>query len=65
MPHLPAIKGESFKIIILIMIGWTCFSGADAITKYLASSYNPSVIITLGAMINCTIVSFYPRRRRV
>ena len=64
MSHLPVLKGESLKLIILIMIGWTCFSAADVITKYLAASYNPSVIIVLGAIINCTIVSLWILKQR-
>ena len=64
MSNLPILKGESLKIIILIMMGWTCFSGADTITKYLAASYNPSVIITLGALINCTIISLWILKQR-
>lgn len=53
------LKGESLKIILLITLGWTCFSGADAITKYLALSYNPSVIITLGAIVNVIVIALW------
>ena len=56
MSHL---KGESLKIIAIIMIGWTCFSIADVITKHLSASYNPSVIVVLGAVVNCLVISLW------
>ncbi len=51
------LKGESLKIIAIIMIGWTCFAFADAFIKHLSASYNPSLIAAYGAGINVIILS--------
>jgi S-adenosylmethionine uptake transporter len=56
---MPALKGESLKIILISLLGWTCFSTGDVITKHLSASYNPSVIVTLGAIVNCLIIALW------
>lgn len=47
MSHL---KGESLKIIMIIMLGWTGFAFADATSKYLSQSYDPSLILLFGGL---------------
>jgi drug/metabolite transporter (DMT)-like permease len=48
------MKGESLKIILIILCGWTCFSFADASTKYLSENYDSAFIISLGALFSTT-----------
>ena len=61
MSHL---KGESLKIILIILVGWTCFSCADVVTKYLSATYNPSVIVAIGSFFNLTLLSLWILRDR-
>lgn len=48
MPHL---KGESLKIILIILIGWSCFSFADATSKYLTQDMSPAVLLAYNGLI--------------
>ena len=48
-------QGESLSIILIILFGWTCFACADATSKHLTQSYNPSFIITVGALWNSAL----------
>ncbi len=52
MPSAPTIKGEKLSIIFLFLLGGAIFSIADALTKYMTVSYDPSFIIALGAGLN-------------
>ncbi len=47
MSHL---SGESLKIILIILLGWSCFSFADSTTKYLAQNINTSHILTFSGL---------------
>jgi len=60
MSHL---KGESLKIIAIILLGWTAFAFADAFTKHLSISYNPSLIATVGSAVNVLILSIVIMKR--
>ena len=51
------LKGESPKIIALILLGWTLFSFADANTKNLAETFNPSFLTAFVAGFNAIIVA--------
>jgi drug/metabolite transporter (DMT)-like permease len=54
MSHL---TGESLKIIMIILMGWSCFSFADVVLKYIAQSYNPSLIAVVGCSVSVIILS--------
>jgi len=47
MSHL---KGESLKIIMIIMLGWTGFAFADATSKSLSTNYDPSLILLFSGL---------------
>lgn len=48
MSHL---SGESLKIILIILLGWSCFSFADMTSKFLTQTYSPAFIIAFNAMM--------------
>jgi drug/metabolite transporter (DMT)-like permease len=53
---IPALEGESLKIILISLLGWTCFSTGDVITKDLASNYNPSMVAVIGAIFSIPLL---------
>ncbi len=59
MPHLPHLTGESFKIIIIMLIGWTSFAFGDVMSKFLTQSYPPSLVVTYSAIVGITILGSY------
>lgn len=59
MSNLLPSKGESLKIILIILLGWTFFSFVDVTNKYLSQTYTPSLIIVIGATINFTFISLW------
>ena len=48
MSHL---RGESLKIILIILLGWSCFTFGDTIAKHLTQNHSPALILTLGSVI--------------
>jgi len=56
MSHL---KGESLKIIIIIMMGWSGFAFADATSKHLSKSYDPSLILLFGGLFSGSALVFW------
>ncbi len=59
MPHLPTLKGESLKIIAILILGWILFSFADASSKNLTQSYSAAYIVSITAMLNLFLVSLW------
>ncbi len=55
MSLIAPIKGESLKIIMIILLGWTTFSFCDAGAKYLSQTYSPAYLVTMGAIMNFTL----------
>ena len=49
MPHL---KGESLQIILIILLGWSCFAFADTTTKYLSNDFSPTLILTFSGLFS-------------
>lgn len=47
------IKGESLRIILIILLGWSCFSFADATSKYLTQDqeFSPSLLLAYNGLI--------------
>ena len=56
MPNKSPLEGENIKIILIMLLGWTCFSLADANAKNLSAGYDPSLIITLTASFNFIVI---------
>lgn len=59
MSHLPHLKGESLKIILIILLGWSCFSFADTTTKYLSENvegFHPASLLTFGGLVSSTLI---------
>ena len=50
------LKGESLKIIFIILLGWTGFALADATTKHLSGEYNPAFILTFGGLFSGSVL---------
>lgn len=44
------IKGESLKIIFIVLVGFSCFSFADMTSKFLTAYYSPSFIVAFNAL---------------
>ncbi len=59
MSALPTLKGESLKIIAILILGWTVFSFTDASSKHLTQSYSASHIISITAILNLTLVTLW------
>lgn len=59
IPHLPHLKGESLKIILIILLGWSSFSFADTISKFLTASYPPALLITITAALGSILLSLW------
>lgn len=51
MSPLPPLKGESLKIIFIIILGWSSFAFADTTSKSLTQDFQPSFIILFNAFI--------------
>ena len=49
MQHL---KGESLRIILIILLGWSFFSFADGTTKHLSHEFQPALILTFGGLFS-------------
>lgn len=45
------LSGEKLKIILIILLGWSCFSFADMTSKFLTQTYSPSFIIAFNALM--------------
>ncbi len=58
MPHLPHLnlKGESLKIILIVLLGWSCFSFADASTKHLTEEFPPAFLLTFSGLFNSILL---------
>lgn len=54
---MPQLSGESFKIITIIILGWTGFALADATSKYLSAEYDPSLILLVSGIFGAVILS--------
>lgn len=52
----PSLKGESLKIIAIMLVGYTAFSFCDAGAKYLTQTYSPSYLVTMGAIMNASLM---------
>jgi len=50
------LKGESLKVISIILLGWTAFSFADASSKYISQSYDPSLILMFGSLFSGLLI---------
>jgi len=59
MPKLTALKGESLKIILIIMLGWSGFSFADTTSKYLSQDFDPSLILTFSGFFSGGLLILY------
>jgi S-adenosylmethionine uptake transporter len=58
--HIPeSDRGESWLIILTILIGWTGFSFADITSKYLTQDYAPSLILAIHAALALIILSVW------
>jgi drug/metabolite transporter (DMT)-like permease len=64
MPHVPHLTGESLKIIIIMLIGWTSFAFGDVMSKFLTQSYEPSLVVTYSAIVGVIILSTYIYRKK-
>lgn len=64
MSHKSPLEGESLKLILIIIIGWTAFSLADVNAKFLSESYPASVIISFTATLNFILLSFWIFKQR-
>lgn len=64
MSHKLSLEGESLRLILIIVIGWTAFSLADVNAKFLSERYEASVIITFTATINFILLSFWILKQR-
>ena len=53
MSHL---KGESLRIILIILAGWSLFSFADITTKYLSTDFNAPLILTFSGLLATSIL---------
>lgn len=53
------LKGESLKIIAIILLGWTFFAFADTTSKFLTQTHAPSLIITINAAISSTLLCLW------
>lgn len=49
---MPSLKGESLRIILIILFGWSCFTFADSLTKHLSVNFNPALILTFGGLLS-------------
>lgn len=59
MSHLQPLKGESLKIILIIMLGWSGFSFADATSKYLSQNFDPALILTFSGLFSGGLIILY------
>lgn len=61
---MKALEGEKLSIIILVLMGWTGFSLADATTKHLSQTYHPSSILLFGGTVSfiCLVLWIYTQR---
>ena len=53
MSHL---KGESLRVILIILAGWSFFSFADISTKYLSTDFNAPLILTFSGLLATSIL---------
>lgn len=58
MSSLP-LKGESLKIILIVILGWSGFSFADAITKYLTAGFSPALILVFSGVFSGGLLVAY------
>lgn len=61
------LKGESLRIIVIILLGWSSFSFADGITKYLSQtleSFHPAVLLSISGMLGTLSLSVWIILRR-
>jgi S-adenosylmethionine uptake transporter len=54
---LSALKGESLKVILIVLLGWSCFSFADTTSKFLTQHYSAALIISINAIITISIIA--------
>ncbi|MEM6811176.1 MAG: DMT family transporter [Pseudomonadota bacterium] len=45
------ITGESFKVITIILIGWSAFAFADVTSKILSEGYHPAFILIINGLL--------------
>lgn len=57
MSNLPRLKGESLKLIIIILLGWSCLSFADITTKYLSGTFTPNSLLTFSGVFGTILLS--------
>jgi len=46
------LQGESLKIIVIILMGWSGFAFADAITKEISQRFDPALILLFGGVLS-------------
>lgn len=57
MSHKTHLTGESLKIIMITLLGWSSFSFADAITKYMTvNEINPADILTFSGLFSSSLL---------
>lgn len=60
MSQLHPLAGESLKIILIILLGWTSFSFADTTTKWLSQhveNFEPAVLLTFSGAFGATLLA--------
>lgn len=56
MSHLPPLKGESLRIIFIIILGWSSFALADTTSKSLTQDFEPSFIILFNVILSIPLL---------
>jgi drug/metabolite transporter (DMT)-like permease len=53
------LTGESLKIIMIIILGWSCFAFADTTAKYLSSEHAPKLILSFSGLFSGALLVIY------
>jgi len=53
---MSSIAGESFRVIAIILVGWSSFAFADAISKDLTTEYHPSIILSFSGLFTGSLL---------
>lgn len=53
---MSSISGESLRIILIILTGWSGFAFADAISKELTTEYHPSLILSFSGLFTGSLL---------
>lgn len=59
MSNLPPLAGESLKIILIILLGWSFFAFSDTTVKFASQSVSTPIILIFNGLISTIILTIW------